>query len=102
MTNKLFVGGLSYNTSNDGLKDYFTQFGSVLSANVITDRDTGRSRGFGFVEMSTPEEAKTALEKTDAELDGRKIFIKEAHPKTENRSDNRNNRGQDFRNKKRW
>jgi len=108
MTNKLFVGGLSYNTTSDGLKEYFATIGNVLSANVITDRETGRSRGFGFVEMATPEEAKMAMDKlNNTELDGRTVFVKEAHPKTD-RPDNRGgDRGGDriiknIRNQKRW
>lgn len=103
MTNKLFVGGLSYNTTSDGLKEYFAQIGNVLSANVITDRETGRSRGFGFVEMSTPEEAKIAMDKlNNTMLDDRTVFVKEAHPKND-RPDNRSNdRNRDFRKQKRW
>lgn len=105
MTNKLFVGGLSYNTTSDGLKEYFADTGNVLSANVITDRETGRSRGFGFVEMATPEEAKVAMDKkNNTELDGRTVFVKEAHPKTDRPDNNRgaDRGGRDFRNQKRW
>ncbi len=63
MTNKLFIGGLSYSTTDDSLMQYFAQVGPVLSAKVIMDRDTGKSKGFGFVEMNSEEEAKMAMDK---------------------------------------
>ena len=61
MAQKLFVGGLPFSTSNDQLRDLFAEVGEVASATVVTDRDTGRSRGFGFVEMSTNEGAEEAI-----------------------------------------
>lgn len=82
MATKLFVGSLAWSTTDDGLKDFFAQVGSVVSANVITDRETGRSRGFGFVEMSSDEEAKKAIEELNGkELDGRPITVNEARPR---------------------
>lgn len=82
MAKKLFVGSLSYNTTEDTLHDYFSRAGTVESAKVIFDRDTGRSRGFGFVEMATPEEANAAIEQLhETELDGRRIIVNEAREK---------------------
>jgi cold-inducible RNA-binding protein len=76
---KLFVGGLSWNTKNDLLEKAFAQFGKVLSANVVLDKETRRSRGFGFVEMENKEEATEAMNKlNNTELDGRTIFVSEA------------------------
>lgn len=81
MTNKLFVGGLSWDTKDEGLQAFFAQAGTVVSAKVITDKMTGRSKGFGFVEMSTPEEAEKAMKEFNGkELDGRKITVNEARP----------------------
>jgi RNA recognition motif-containing protein len=76
---KLFVGGLSWNTKDDLLEKTFAQFGKVLSANVVLDKETRRSRGFGFVEMENKEEATEAMNKlNNAEVDGRTIFVSEA------------------------
>jgi cold-inducible RNA-binding protein len=81
MAHKLFIGGLSFSTSDSRLREVFTQVGSVESAAVVTDRDTGRSRGFGFVEMSTAEEADTAVKKFNGhELDGRTLKVELAKP----------------------
>ncbi len=81
MAKKLYVGGLSYDTTQDALKDTFSQAGTVESATIITDKYSGRSKGFGFVEMSTEEEAKKAIEMFNAkELDGRAITVNEARP----------------------
>lgn len=81
MGKKLYVGGLSYNTDDHGLNDLFAQVGSVDSAKVITDRETGRSKGFGFVEMSTDQEANAAIQKFNgAEVDGRRLTVNEAKP----------------------
>lgn len=81
MSNKLYIGNLSYNTTQNGLQDLFSQAGKVVSASIITDRRTGRSKGFGFVEMSTPEEAQKAIETLNGkELDGRNIRVDEARP----------------------
>ncbi len=81
MAKKLYVGGLSYNTTQDSLRDAFAQVGAVESAAIITDKMTGRSRGFGFVEMSNDEEAQAAIEMWNGkELDGRKLTVNEAKP----------------------
>lgn len=86
MAKKLFVGNLSYAVTSDQLKEMFVGFGTVDSATVITDRDSGRSKGFGFVEMSNDEEADAAIKQLDgAEQDGRKLTVNEARPKTESR-----------------
>ena len=75
-TNKLFVGGISWNLDSEDLKEAFAEFGEVLSANIIKDRETQKSRGFGFVEYGTVEEATAAKEAMDGkELDGRSIKV---------------------------
>ena len=79
MSTNIFVGNLSFSTTNDSLRSAFESFGEVTSANVITDRDTGRSRGFGFVEMASAEAANTAIEELDgSEIDGRRVNVNEA------------------------
>ena len=84
MAKKLYVGGLSYDTTEDGLKEAFAKAGTVESAVIITDKMSGRSKGFGFVEMSSEEEAKKAIEMWDGkELDGRTIKVNEARPMEE-------------------
>src|SRR5437867_11666279 len=81
MAVKLFVGGLSFSTSNERLREAFASVGSVESASVVTDRDTGRSRGFGFVEMATEEEANAAVARLNGtDLDGRQIKVEIAKP----------------------
>ena len=81
MAKKLYVGGLSYSTTEDALKELFAQAGAVESATIITDRMSGRSKGFGFVEMSSDEEAQKAIELFNGkELDGRSITVNEARP----------------------
>ena len=81
MANKLFIGSLAWATTDQSLSDAFSQFGTVVSATVITDRATGRSKGFGFVEMSTQEEANAAVQQMNgATLDGRQIVVNEARP----------------------
>ena len=75
----LYVGGLSFDTTDDGLRTFFEQAGTVESARVITDRDSGRSRGFGFVEMATDDEGRKAIEDLNGEmLDGRTLTVNEA------------------------
>src|SRR5207245_2402128 len=79
MAVNLFVGGLSFSTSNDRLREVFAATGNVESAAVVTDRDTGRSRGFGFVEMATPEDAEQAISKLNGtSVDGRTIQVERA------------------------
>jgi RNA recognition motif-containing protein len=76
MASKLYVGGLSYSTTSESLRQHFAQFGTVQSATVITDRMSGESRGFGFVEMSTDAEAQAAIGKlNDREFEGRKLMV---------------------------
>ena len=84
MATKLFIGSLSWGVTDDMLKDFFSSAGTVVSANVIKDRDTNRSKGFGFVEMSSEEEAKNAIDQlNNKELDGRAIVVNEAKPREE-------------------
>lgn len=84
MSSKLYVGGLPYSTTEDELKDLFAGFGTVESAVVISDRETGRSKGFGFVELSSKEEADAAIKDMDgSEVGGRKITVNHARPKEE-------------------
>jgi len=82
MATKLFVGSLSFNIDNDKLKELFDQFGKVVSASVITDRDSGNSKGFGFVEMETDQEAQAAIAGLGGkEVDGRTLTVNVARPK---------------------
>jgi RNA recognition motif-containing protein len=79
MAKKLYVGNLSYNTTEDGLRNLFSGFGSVASAKIIFDRETGNSKGFGFIEMSTDEEASAAITGTNGhEFEGRQLRVNEA------------------------
>ncbi|HEV8306149.1 MAG TPA: RNA-binding protein [Methylomirabilota bacterium] len=80
MPSKLYVGGLSYSTTSESLREYFTQCGAVESATVITDRFSGQSRGFGFVEMSTEAEAQAAISKlNDQPFEGRRLTVAPAN-----------------------
>jgi len=84
MGNKLFVGSLSWGTTSEALREAFEKAGTVTDAVVISDRMSGRSKGFGFVEMSTDEEAHAAIEMwNEKEIDGRKIIVNEARPREE-------------------
>jgi RNA recognition motif-containing protein len=79
---KLYVGNLAYRVNSSDLEQLFSQFGTVESAEVITDRDTGRSKGFGFVEMGADSEAQTAIDNLhDQEVDGRRLTVNEARPR---------------------
>ena len=81
MPKKLYVGGIAYETSENALRDAFAQAGAVVSAMIIMDRMTGRSKGFGFVEMSSDAEANAAIEMWNGkDLDGRKLTVNEARP----------------------
>lgn len=92
MGNKLFVGGLPYSTTSDELKNHFSAAGNVSSAQVITDKFSGRSKGFGFVEMSSDDEAKKAIDMFNGtDFGGRQLAVNEARPKTE--GDRGGNRG---------
>lgn len=83
---KLYVGNLSFGTTSYDLEELFGQLGTVQSANIVEDRDTGRSRGFGFVEMSSKEEGENAISELNGkELDGRSLTVNEAKPR-ENRT----------------
>lgn len=84
MGNKLYVGSLSYDTTEDALKDLFSGAGTVNSVSIIIDKISGRSKGFGFVEMASDEEAQKAIEMFNGkELEGRKIIVDEARPMRE-------------------
>lgn len=86
MGKKLYVGNLSYSVDSAALESYFGEHGRVQSAQVIMDRDTGRSKGFGFVEMSTDDEAQNAINNLDGqEFQGRSIRVNEAKPRENNR-----------------
>ncbi len=81
MANKIFVGSLAYTATDDDLAQFFAEAGTVVSAKVIIDRDTNRSKGFGFVEMSTDEEAKAAVDQLNGkDLNGRAVALSEARP----------------------
>lgn len=91
MSTKLFVGNLSYNVTNDQLGQLFAQAGTVVEATVINDRDSGRSKGFGFVEMSNEEEAQTAIKTlNETEFEGRKLIVNEARPRAPRENNYRN------------
>ena len=84
MNTKLFVGNLSFNTTENDLQDAFAAHGVVAEANLMTDRETGRPRGFAFVTMGTPEEAQKAIDAMNgANLDGRSLTVNEARPREE-------------------
>ena len=86
MAKKLYVGNLSYSTTEGGLSELFGEFGDVASVNLITDRMSGRSKGFAFVEMAEYEAAQEAINQLNGkEVDGRSIKVEEARPKRENR-----------------
>jgi len=93
MSTKLYVGNLAFQTTSQELQELFSQAGTVESSSVVEDRDTGRSRGFAFVEMSTPEEANAAIEQFNGkEVGGRALKVNEAKPR-ENRSGGGGGRG---------
>lgn len=87
MATNLYVGNLSYDVDSAKLEEFFAAVGKVVSAQVISDRYSGRSRGFGFVEMSTDAEAKKAIDELNGkEIDGRALVVNEARPREERRS----------------
>jgi cold-inducible RNA-binding protein len=93
MARKLYVGNLSYNTTEEQLRDLFSEVGEITDIALITDRDTGRSKGFGFIEMATDEAAQEAIERYNGySLDNRDLTVNIARPREE-RSGSRNNRG---------
>src|SRR3954454_4564559 len=86
MSNKLYVGNLSFRVTSEDLQEHFATAGAVESANVVMDRETGRSRGFGFVEMASDEEANAAVAQFNGtEFDGRNLVVNEARPREDNR-----------------
>ena len=87
MSTKLYVGNLSYKVTEDDLKDLFSEFESVIEIKLITDRGTGRSRGFGFVELSSSEEASKAINTLNKKtIQDRQIIVNEARPQRKDRS----------------
>ena len=102
MGNKLFVGGLSWDTDSNGLEQAFSAFGQVTEAKVITDRDTGRSRGFGFVTFADEGDAQTAIQQMDGTtLDNRSIRVNEAQDRKRDGGGRGGGGGGGFRNN-RW
>lgn len=96
----MFVGGLPYSVDSEKLKQLFTEFGGVYSAQVIVDRYSNQSKGFGFVEMQSDEEAQSAIQKlNDSEVDGRRINVSVARPKEEQSGRDFNNRSGGNRNR---
>ena len=94
MSNKIFVGNLSFDTTENDLQDAFAAHGTVLETNLMMDRATGRPRGFGFVTMSSPEEAQKAIEALNGStLDGRSLTVNEAKPREERSGGGRESAG---------
>ncbi|MFW5737518.1 MAG: RNA recognition motif domain-containing protein [Spirochaetota bacterium] len=90
MANKLYVGNLNYRTEQESLRSLFTQFGEVVSATILTDRDTGRSRGFGFVEMADEDSASAAIQGLNGtEFEGRTLKVNEARERSDRGPDRR-------------
>ncbi len=86
MSKKLYVGNLPYSVNDQKLSEMFAAFGEVVSAKVVTDYDSGRSKGFGFVEMANDNEAQSAISKLDgSDIDGRNLRVNEARPREERR-----------------
>ena len=102
MAKRLFIGNLPYNVTQAQLEELFSQVGKIESVNLITDKFSGQSKGFAFVEMTTEEEAKAAIEKYNGyEFEDRKMVVNEARPQ-EDRQRNDNRSGGNFRSQKRW
>lgn len=101
MAKNLFVAGLPFEMTDNDLRDLFAEFGTVTSAKVVVDRDTNRSKGFGFVEMSTEEESKNAIQSLNGkDMNGRPLTVNEARPREERPArsfGNRNDRNNDHR-----
>ena len=94
MSTKLYVGNLSFNTTTQDLEEMFGAHGTVESTNIIEDRETGRSRGFGFIEMSTKEEGESAISTLNGkEVDGRALTVNEAKPREDRGGSGGGNRG---------
>lgn len=109
MATKLFVAGLDYNMTDDELRNLFADYGTVNSAQIITDRETNRSKGFGFVEMSTEDESKNAIQGLNGkDMSGRPLTVNEARPREDRpqrsfggRDDHRGSIGNNFRRSRR-
>lgn len=102
MTN-IYVGNLTYEATEDDLRTAFEQYGAVTSVNIIQDRETGRSRGFAFVEMSDGSEAKQAIEKLDlSDIAGRRVTVNEARPRQDRGGGGGGGRGGGGRGGRRW
>ena len=94
MSNKLYVGNLSFRVTSEDLQEYFANAGEVQSANVVMDRETGRSRGFGFVEMASEDAANQAIAQFNGqEYDGRNMVVNEARPREDSRGGGNRGRG---------
>src|SRR4051812_20961225 len=94
MGNKLYVGNLSFRVTNEDLQEYFSAAGPVDSVNIVYDRETGRSRGFGFVEMASEDAATSAIAQFNGqEYDGRNMVVNEARPREDNRGGGGGSRG---------
>ena len=94
MSTKLYVGNLSFRVTSEDLQEHFSTAGEVNSANVVTDRETGRSRGFGFVEMATEDGANNAIAQFNGqEYDGRNLVVNEARPREDGGGGGRGGRG---------
>jgi RNA recognition motif-containing protein len=103
MAKNLYVGNLSFDTSEDRLREAFEAHGEVASVSIITDRDTGRSRGFGFVEMATDEAASAAIAALDGQdLDGRTLRVNEAKPRAPRGGSDRGSDRGGSRERRRW
>jgi len=100
----IYIAGLSYGVNDADLNDLFAEYGEITSAKVINDRETGRSRGFGFVQMENEAEAQKAIDELNGvEFDGKVISVNVAKPRTERSGFNRNNnRGGGFNNSRRY
>ncbi len=91
---KIYIGNVSYNTTEDQIRQAFENFGETTSVNMITDRDSGRPKGFGFVEMSNEEQGQAAIDGLNGtEFDGRTVKVNEARPRTEGGGGRGGNRG---------
>ena len=102
MEKRLFVGNLSYSLSQEEMADLFAQYGTVESAKILTDRETGRSKGFGFVEMASPEEAQECIAKLNGyDLQGRKVSVSIARPQAP-RDNSNSGGGRSFGNRQRY
>ena len=103
MSMKLYVGNLSFDTTDHDLEQVFAEVGTVESTNIIEDRDTGRSRGFGFVEMSSKEEGQNAISQLNGkEVDGRELKVNEAKPREERGNGGGRGSGGGQRRERRW